>query len=352
MSTALSTADMVERNAAAIASHACEHLLTEHAEVGRRFGDEARQLWTEHLNQRAIELAAALEADDPQMFASSVAWSRTAMQARDITADDLVTSLDALRTGVREALQEPDRTAALECIDKAMQSLSTTQYNPLETTLDAGVACDRLALQYVQTVVAGNVATGIQLVLDAVSHGLPIYDAYLKVLLPAQQEVGRLWHLNELSISEEHLVSYTTQRVMALLSTRMPRKPDNGLTAIAGSVAGNIHDIGIRAISYLLEFEGWRTIYLGSDIPRAELPATIETFKADVILLSFALSSQIPAARRAIEEIRSSCKHPVKIMIGGNGLAGKPKLWQELNADAYATDAIQTIKLAHEIATR
>ena len=86
------------------------------------------------------------------------------------------------------------------------------------------------------------------IVLDAVSRGLPIRDAYLRVLLPAQQEIGRLWHLNQISISEEHLVSYTTQRVMALLSTRMPRKPDNGFTAIAGSVAGNVHDIGIRAV--------------------------------------------------------------------------------------------------------
>ena len=219
----------------------------------------------------------------------------------------------------------------------------------MQSMLDAGLREDRLALNYLQTVLAGNVFPAMDTVLDAVSQGLPIRDAYLKVLLPAQQEVGRLWHLNEISISEEHLVSYTTQRVMALLSTRMPRKPDNGLTVIAGSVAGNVHDIGIRAISYLFEFEGWRTIYLGSDIPRQELPATMDSYDADLLLLSVALVTQLPATERAIAEIRSHSQRPVKIMVGGNGLAERPGYWKDMGADGYAADAVEALELASEL---
>jgi methanogenic corrinoid protein MtbC1 len=274
------------------------------------------------------------------------------MKARGLTTDDLDTSMMALRTALAEQLDNDTGAAALECIDQAMQMLDSSSPGKLGPVLDAGVPLDRLALQYVQAVVAGNALPGMQLVLDAVKHGTPVADAYLRVLLPAQQEVGRLWHLNALSVSEEHLVSYTTQRLMAALSSQAQRKPDNGFTAVAGAVAGNVHDIGIRAIAYLLEIEGWRTIYLGSDIPQVELPNTLDTYEADVLLLSVALTSQLPATTRTIENIREHSQHPVKILVGGNGLSEHADLWHETGADGYATNAETALELALKFAAQ
>jgi methanogenic corrinoid protein MtbC1 len=351
MSANPAAASVLEKNAPVIARHACKHLLRSHQDIRERFGGDAQRLWTDHLQQRALELSAAVAAGDPALFASRLNWSRTAMRARDITPEDLRSSLDSLQSAVEESLEGEAREDALECIRKAQQTLDRPAAAGMQSTLDAGLPEDRLALHYLQTVMAGNVFPAMDMVLDAVSQGMPIRDAYLKVLLPAQQEIGRLWHLNEISIAEEHLVSYTTQRVMALLSTRMPRKPDNGLTVIAGSVAGNVHDIGIRAISYLFEFDGWRTIYLGSDIPRQELPATMDSYDADLLLLSVALVTQLPATERAIAEIREHCQRPVKIMVGGNGLAERPGYWKEMGADGYAADAIEALELASELVT-
>jgi len=351
MSDTVKVAMAVESNAHAIADHACKELLTKHADISARFGTDAQEVWTDHLQQRLLELAAALTAGDPAMFTARLAWSRSAMQARGLSAKDLDTSLGVLRDAVAAKLTESSNSPALAYIDQAMGSLHQGLPGKLAPVLDAGIATDRLALQYVQTIVAGNVLPGIALVVDAVEQGTSIHDAYLRVLLPAQKEVGRLWHLNELSVSEEHLVSYTTQRVMAILASKAQRKPDNGFTAIAGAVAGNVHDIGIRAIAYLLEIEGWRTIYLGSDIPQVELPNIIETFQADILLLSVALTSQLPATSRTISHIHEHCQHPAKIMVGGNGLAEGKELWKEIGADAYAPDADSAIALARELTT-
>ena len=138
---------------------------------------------------------------------------------------------------------------------------------------------------------------------------------------------------------------------MAILASQANRKPDNGFTAVAGSVAGNVHDIGIRAIAYLLEIEGWRTIYLGSDIPQVELPNTLETYAADVLLLSVALTSQLPATTRTIETIRANSEHPVKILVGGNGLLEDTDMWREIGADGYAADATTALKVALQFAS-
>ncbi len=187
------------------------------------------------------------------------------------------------------------------------------------------------------------------IVLDAVDEGLSVPDAIFKVLLPAQREVGRLWHVNDISIAEEHMVTMTTQRLMAVLASRAQRAPDRGRTAVAAAVAGNIHEIGIRAIAYLLEFEGWRTIYLGADVPKSELPAAIECFDADIVLLSLALSSQLPALQRTIDEIRGRFGNEIRIMVGGNGLNEAPELWKELGADGYAPSADAALAVADEL---
>ena len=340
----------LERHSHDIVESACNKLLADHADLGERFGADARTVWSDHLQQRVLELSSALSADDPDLFASRLAWSYSAMQARGISAEDLDNCLDVLRATIGQHLEKTSTASVLAFMDQATCSLKTMPGKPLDPFLDPGIELDRLALQYVQTVVAGNVIPGMQLVLDAVAHGTPIFDAFTRVLLPAQKEVGRLWHLNKLSVSEEHLVSQTTQRLMASLADQAERKPDNGLTAVAGAVAGNIHDIGIRAIAYMLELEGWRTLYLGSDIPEVELANIMDTYKADVLMLSVALSTQLQATASAIKSIREHGEHPVKILVGGNGLAEGHELWRDIGADGYAPDAASALTTARELA--
>ncbi|MEJ2138735.1 MAG: cobalamin-dependent protein [Gammaproteobacteria bacterium] len=352
MSANAAIAELLQADARDIASLACADLLATHPDIDKRFGKDAEELWSDHLYQRLLELATALLAGNTGVFVSGLAWSRSALQARGLTSEDVDNSLSALRSAIVIHCEDEESKAALDYIDQAAAALAKGVPANMDSLLDPGVPSDRLALQYVQTVVAGNVQPGIQLVLDAVAHGMSIADAYLRVLLAAQSEVGRLWHLNQLSVSEEHLVSYTTQRLMAMLSGVADKKSDNGYTAVAGAVAGNVHDIGIRAISYLLEIEGWRTIYLGSDIPQIELPNTLATYKADVLLLSVALTSQVAATTSTIAAIREHCETPVKILVGGNGLANDRDLWREIGADGYAADAETALTLAYELAAK
>jgi methanogenic corrinoid protein MtbC1 len=344
------TASTLESNASDIAATACSSLLSADTGIDERFGTEAHEVWHHHLRQRLLELAIALAANDQKLFTAGLAWSRTAMQARGFSADDLELGLAALRMAVANNTSADEQTTAVEFMDQALQAASSETNLGMESQLDAGSPLDVLALEYVQTVVAGNSRQGIELVLDAVKNGNSIKDTYLKVLLPAQQEVGRLWHLNQLSVAEEHLVSYTTQRLMAMLSGHANFKDDNGFTAMAGAVAGNVHDIGIRAISYLLETEGWRMIYLGSDIPREELPNAVDAFKPDVLLLSIALTSQLSATKRVIANIREKAEHPVKILVGGNGLMQSHSLWKETGADGYAATADEALQLSYQMA--
>jgi MerR family transcriptional regulator, light-induced transcriptional regulator len=352
MSQNSEAAKVIQNQVYKIANLACDEMLEKNINIKSHFGESTKELWSDHLSQRLMELSAALEAGDCSLFTESLSWSRSAMQARGLGIEYLDSSLDELKLAIIKNLTKELSTAAVNYIDEAAETLAQTTHHTFDSQLDAGLPLDMLALQYVKTVVAGNVLPGMELIQDAIKHGVSIADAYLRVLLPAQQEVGRLWHLNALSISEEHLVSHTTQRLMALLANQANRKTDNGYTALAGAVEGNVHDIGIRAIAYLLEIEGWRTIFLGSDIPQEEISNTIETYEADVLLLSVALTSQLPTTTESIKKIKKNCDYPVKILVGGNGLSSSNDLWSEIGADGYASDANAALEVALNLVSK
>jgi len=98
-----------------------------------------------------------------------------------------------------------------------------------------------------------------------------------------------------------------------------------------------------------MEFEGWRTIFLGSDMPRAELPAAVEFYEADVVMLSVALSTQLRTLKRTVSDIRERCGPQVKIMLGGNGLNGVPDLWKLIGGDAYSKSINEALTIAEEL---
>lgn len=340
--------NLLER-AEEIAAQACDLLLGSRPEISERFGTDARRVWERHLNQRVLELVAAVEAGEPVMFGSRLKWSRNAMAARKLKSGDLDASLNCLRNSIEQALSGPDRQAAIACIDSARAEIDAQSDALAQSYLDHRLPAERLAQRYIQTVIAGNILQGMDTVLDALGREIDVRDAFLKVLLPAQREVGRLWHQNEVSVAEEHLVTSTTLRLMAVLASRVARRPHRSSTVVATAVAGNAHEVGIRAITYLMELDGWRAIYLGPDTPQADLPATIECYNTDLVMLSIALISQLQSLKKTITAIRTGCKEPVKIMVGGNGLRDMPELWKEIGADAYAADAVETLDTAAKL---
>jgi methanogenic corrinoid protein MtbC1 len=308
--------------------------------------------WKAHLTQRAVELAAALSAAESRLFTERVLWSRKTFAARNQDDQLIALSLSCLREILAESLPENGRRVAVDYLDQALAALDGAAADIGPSELDPANDNDRLALRFLEAALEGNSAEAIAGLKQAVAEGLDVREVYTSVLLPAQREIGRLWHADEVSVAEEHLVSATTRQAMAVLLHSAERQPANGATLVAACVPGNIHDIGLLALTDLLQLAGWRTIYLGADVPIKDLPATVDFFQADLVLLGSTLSTQIEPAKKAIAALREQCTRPVKIMVGGAAFDEVPDLWQTLGADAYAPDATSALHIADDFLRR
>ena len=342
------TADLLEISASGYAALATERLLAAHPEVAARFGEDARGAWKAAMSQRIVEMATALKLGEPALFRARIAWARRAFGAREVPEGDLRASLEALRAVLADELPAGAGSEPAALLDDAIAQLELPA-ELIGSYIDPATPAGRLALEYLAAVLEGDSRKGATLVLDAVDSGLPVQRAYLDVLVPAQRELGRLWHAGELGIVEEHVVTYTTERLMALLAHRAGRAPANGHTVVCAAVAGNAHDIAVRVLADFFDIGGWRAVHLGASLPASELASAVQYFDADLVVLSAALSVQLPKVAEAVAALRRIEDRPVRIMVGGLAFSDAPELWRKLGADGYAADAEAAVQRAAEL---
>lgn len=336
-------AQLFRERAAELGAGLADRLIAADTGIRVRFGPRAHEDWRENFTNRILDLAAALDAGSADLFAAHAAWSAVAFSARGVPLEDLRLSFEVMgRYLPREAASE-DAGLVSEYIAKALLAVNGPTPASLPS-LDPGTKHGRLAATYLVAVLEGDRARAANVVFDAVADGLSVRDAYLNVLIPAQRELGRLWHLNELSIAEEHFGTATTQSVAARLAALAPRSPANGRTVITACVEGNTHDLGVRILADFFEFAGWRSIVLGASVPAPDLGSAAADFHADVVALSAALPVHLTGVEGAIRAIRSSSS--ARIIVGGTGFSGCENSWQSLGADGYAAGMEEAVSLA------
>jgi methanogenic corrinoid protein MtbC1 len=339
------SAKMVMHAAKALAGYAAGELLESSPGLRGGADSDAFQRWQNLFVQCLQELAAAVQFNRPQLLVKYVDWLRRLLAARGVEVDALKSGLDALaKVLVTELPSEAAQIPAAMCRE-ASQSLERATAVP-GRPLSADSTYGRLASSYLLALLEGDRALAVRIVLEAAEAGHPVRDLYLNVLLPAQEEAGRMWQDVEINIAEEHFATATTRAVMAQLRARTAVKPANGKTLVSSAVAGNQHDIGLQAVADFFELDGWRVIQLGSDVPIPDLVEAVGFYQADLLGLSVCLSSQLTTLKETIESVRRSDRGAeVKILVGGRGLSGVADLAAQFGADGYAVDPAEAVSV-------
>jgi methanogenic corrinoid protein MtbC1 len=334
-------AELLERSAAGYAS-AANALLQKTPDLGAEFARASTE-WKAHFQQRILELAAAIRVDRPELFVRRIQWLRRAIRARGADEREIRIALESLRAALELELPDQIKSSVEQPIRLALDMLDA-EIEPEIQSLDRSTPLGNLGLKYLAACLEGRTCDATKLVWGALDSNATPQEVYTELLLPAQREVGQLWHSGDVSVSEERLVSETTRELMTLIVHRFARESDPRLTVLAASVAGNAHDIGLRAVADLFRLAGWHVLYLGADMPTAEIARAARSFDANLVVLSATLTTQINTLSEAIEQIKQMTDAP-PILVGGLALEDNDELWRRLGADAYSPDAASAVSV-------
>ncbi len=191
------------------------------------------------------------------------------------------------------------------------------------------------------------------IILNAVKDGINIKDIYLKVFQRSQYYIGELWQNGTISVAQEHYCTAITQTVMSYLYQYIFQTAKIGKNFLSFCITEELHDLGLKMITDLIEMTGFDTFYLGANVPIKQIEEAINEYKADVVGISITMATQINALVNLIQTIRSiKTATKIKIIVGGYCLNRSETLWKKTGADEFARDGDEAAKKTLELVSK
>ena len=205
-----------------------------------------------------------------------------------------------------------------------------------------------LYVQMKQTVIDGEPEEAAALAQAGLAAGLSPTDILDNGFVKGIEEVGELFGSGEFFLPELVQGAEAMKAAVAVLQPELDKSKQGRRTlgvAVAGTVAGDIHEIGKTIVCSMLSAAGFTVTDVGCDVPVETFVETVREQEADLLLLSALLTTTMPNQAKTIEALKAAgLRDSVKVMIGG---APTTRAWaEEIGADGYAEDAIEAVATA------
>ncbi len=308
-------------------------------ELEGQYGPDGRTRCIRDTENHLANLSAAVATSSPALFADYLNWARSVMAVNHVRDEDIEGNLASLREVLSATLTQEHGAVFHQFLEEAIRcSRSVSRFIP--STLADDAPLTHLARDYLRAVLDYDRQEANRLILDAVASGVPVGDIYLHVFQRRQREIGRLWQARQVGVTQEHFATAVTQSLMARLSPTAAPDRGNGLRALAVSVGGERHEVGLRIVADFFEMAGYETVFLGAGSPLPSLVEAVARQRPDLLLISATMFAHLPGVTALIAAVRErdDCRG-VKILVGGHPFDVVPDLWRRSGADGYAADA-------------
>jgi methanogenic corrinoid protein MtbC1 len=147
-------------------------------------------------------------------------------------------------------------------------------------------------------------------------RALSPFELVDSVVTPLMHRVGELWEEGELTPGHEHLASAVVKQIlMELLGAFQP--DGDAPVLVVATPAGQRHEIGALLAAASAALEGWRAVYLGGDLPTADIVDAAAQTKARAVALSvMSADERLP---EELASLRRGLGRGAPIFVGGQG---------------------------------
>jgi corrinoid protein of di/trimethylamine methyltransferase len=173
----------------------------------------------------------------------------------------------------------------------------------------------------------------------AIAAGVEPMALIQESMVPAMDEVGRLFECEEYFVPELLLAGRAMKGAMELLKPLLTAAGQKmAVRVVIGTVKGDLHDIGKNIVASMLEGSGFEVIDLGTDVSPENFVAAVEQRKPHVVCMSALLTVTMPAMKLTIDALQTAgLRTQVKVLIGGAPVTSQYA--KEIGADGYSENA-------------
>jgi len=168
-------------------------------------------------------------------------------------------------------------------------------------------------------------------------------------LIVAMGEVGKLFEEGEYFVPEMLIAARAMKAGLAILKPLLVAADVQPAGKVAaGTVKGDLHDIGKNLVCMMLEGAGFEILDLGVDVAPEQFLKAVTEEGADIIAMSALLTTTMPNMKVTVAALKQAgVRDQVKVMIGGAPVTDNYAA--EIGADGYAADASRAVAIATEL---
>ncbi len=136
------------------------------------------------------------------------------------------------------------------------------------------------------------------------------------VIVPLMNRVGASWQAGDIRVAQEHFASAVIrERLGSMLTRRIPSS--NAPLMISTTPQGYHHEIGAMVVAIIGATQGWRTIFLGSDLPAEEIAAAARKLGACLVALSLTYPECSAHTSEELVRLSQYLKPEGSLVVGG-----------------------------------
>jgi 5-methyltetrahydrofolate--homocysteine methyltransferase len=198
-------------------------------------------------------------------------------------------------------------------------------------------------------VLEGNVDETTSGVQAALADDVAAETILKEALIPGMEKAGDLFARGEYFVPE---LLFAARAMSAAVEALRPQLVKGGYEpagkVVMGTVQGDLHDIGKKLVSMMLEGCGFEVVDLGPDVPPERFVEAVRESGAKLVGLSTLLTTTLPAMETTVRALRQAkLSDAVHVMVGGAPVTDSYA--QEIGADGYAPDASAAAALARRL---
>jgi len=139
------------------------------------------------------------------------------------------------------------------------------------------------------------------------------------VAAPLTRAVGQCWQEGSFAISDEHLYTEETARVLRQTISALPADR-HGPCILLTTLPGEPHVLGLLMVEALWSLEGAACMSLGTETPPGDIARAAAAYEADIVALSFSAASSGRQDGAALRQLRQALPAGTALWVGGAGI--------------------------------
>ncbi len=198
-------------------------------------------------------------------------------------------------------------------------------------------------------VLQGDVKTAKSVTEQAIKDGIEPMKLIQDYMMPAMAEAGRRFECSEYFVPELLLSARAMKGALELLRPLLVKggaQPTGRV--VAGTVKGDLHDIGKNLVVAMLEGGGFEVTDIGVNVTPEQFVAAVKQKKPQILALSALLTTTMVAMKDTVEALKQAgVRDQVKVLVGGAPIT--QRFADEIGADGYGESAAVAASLAKRV---